>query len=1127
MTRFFQKIFPLAMSFVLLPAALCHAQSGTGSQPGITYDYSDSPTSSRKTKIYVPGGTAPIRGFLFNGNGAGGDASGEADDRHRQAWADKHRFGIVATGFFGRFQNGFAGDDWRVFAAALQDAATRSGHPELVNAPFVAWGFSNGGQMTYGLSRLLPDRAIAFITNKGGFYETGIGSDPLAVPSIWMAGQLDNENNRRATIESLYEAGRAAGAPWSWVEERNLAHSPGNSESLAFPFFDAVIAQRYPVDPANVPTVNSPPALAAVDQSAGWLVDQEHAAWSTGYLDIRPAAGFVGDALLKGWLPDEATARLYRSMASYDNAVPWDFAANARKAVRAILPYNPNNPTTDASWQAVYHSDTAAYPPVYAVQIASTHTNWTQLEIYDGATLLTTVTNNGSFSTPGADYHTVRVPLSMVNPSARLNGLHAELVQPGGVRRTSHVTWMASDAGRVRPLAPANLASNQVAAGGGTVSTNHTFTWSVPANTPVAQYGVVFDNGTEALQPGTSFEATNLAIGPHGTKVRAQGTNGVWGPVSTFVFNVLDPVLAPDSLTATPLSKTTVRLAWNDLAPAETGYEIERRSMDAASVLILDSGDAGYVTTGNWTSSSSGAGFYGAGFLHDGNGTKGALSVTATPGLTGSYELALWVAPTQNADNRVPVQVRHSAGISSLTISQSNIAPTNAWDFRDANNGVNIQHVSVVNTGSQFDPTASHAKWSFSSTINTGVTTGGNLRLRPSAGAGANTFAGYVNSTTNLAYTSGVWVLEVDIAGWNVVGSANDQWFQLGFMNDNGSTVTCGLVLQQNASGLALWGRALGTAGTSIGTVSAPIKQYPATQSTPVTLRLEANFTANTYRVLYRDSSTNGEFVASATNGVIDSARKGRALRLNFVQDWSQTEEFFDLTRIRTYQPVETPTEGFWQILGTYTLDGNSSVTLSNNSTLGLVRADAVRFVPPGAGVWAAIANLTANSTTYTDAELNPGGTYEYRVRAVAGALIGQWSPTASITLPGGDPYSAWAAEINWNGADSSPGADANGNGVSNFLTFALGGHPVDPVSPSTLLPHLILDTGGGESEIHFTFKRAQGSLTYIVESSLTLASGDWIEEFRNPGSPGGPVTVAVPLDNSQRKFVRLRIVTE
>lgn len=1113
------------MSLVLLPVAFSHAQSGTGPQPGVTYDYSDSPTSSRKARIYVPGGTAPIRGFLFNGNGAGGDASGEADDRHKQAWADKHRFGIVATGFFGRFQSGFAGDDWRVFAAALQDAATRSGHPELVNAPFVAWGFSNGGQMTYGLSRLLPDRAIAFITNKGGYYETGIGSDPLAVPAIWIAGQLDNENNRRATIESLYKAGRAAGAPWSWVEERNLGHSPGNSEALAFPFFDAVIAQRYPVDPGNVPTVSAPPTLTAVDQSAGWLVDQEHAAWSTGYLEIRPVSGFTGDALLKGWLPDEPTARLYRSMASYDNAVPWDFAANARKAVRAVLPYNPNNPTTDASWQAVYHPDAAAYPPVYEVQIASTHTNWTQLEIYDGATLLTTVTNNGSFSTPGADYHTVRVPLSMVNPSARLNGLHAELVQPGGVRRTSHVTWITSDAGRVRPLAPANLTSNQVAAGGGSVSTNHIFTWSVPANAPIAQYGVVFDNGTEALQPGTSFEVADLAIGPHEIKVRAQGTNGVWGPVSTFVFNVLDPVIAPDSLTATPLSDSSVRLTWNDLAPAETGYEIERRSMDAASVVVLDAGDPGYSTTGSWTSSAQGTGFYGADFLHDGSAAKGTASVEAPPSLTGSYEVSIWVNPTRDGDNRVPVRIEHAAGNSSVTINQSTITPTNAWDFRDANNGVNIQHASVVNSGSQFDPAASISKWSYSAAINTGVTTGGNLRLRPSAGTGTSSFSGYTNSTTNLGYTSGVWVLEVDLAGWNVVGTANDQWFQLGFMNDSGSTITCGLVLQQNASGLALWGRALGTAGTVIGSVSAPVKQYPATQTTPVTLRLEADFTARTYRIFFRDSSTNGNFVEAASTGTIDPARNGRALRLNFVQDWSQTDEFLDLTRIRTYQPGADPGEGGWVVVGTHTLNTGSRVVLGNTGTLGRVTADAIRFVPPGAGVWSQITSLPAGTTTHDDAGLTPGATYEYRVRAIAASVQGSWSPTASVTLPGGDPYGAWADGIDWGGRDSSPEAELPGNGVANFVIFALGGDPVAPGSKVNLLPEAVLN--GQADEIEFTFNRAQSVLTYIVESSLTLASGDWIEEFRNPGSPGGPVTVAVPLDNAQRKFVRLRIVAE
>lgn len=1094
--------------------------------PGTTYDYSDSPTTTRATKIYVPGGSAPVRGFLFNGNGAGGNATNEANDRHKQAWADKHRFAIVATGNFGRFQGGFEGDDWRVFAAALADAATRSGHPELVNAPFVGWGYSNGGQMTYGLARLLPDRAIAFITNKGGYYETGIGSDPLGVPAIWFAGQNDNENNRRATIETLYKAGRAAGAPWAWVEERNEGHNPGNSESLSFPFFDEVIALRYPADPANVPTVSSPPVLLAVDQDVGWLVDQEHASWSTGYLQIRPAGGFAGDPLLKGWLPSERAARLYRALASYDNSVPWDFGANTRKPVFATLPYVPHNPNSNSSWQAVFHPDCAAFPPIYEVRIAPSHTNWTALEIRDGNSLLTTITNNGSFTTPGASYHTVTIPLTMLDSSARLNALHAELILPDETRRTSHVTWLTSDAGRVRPLAPPDLTGDQVTPGGSTVATDITFSWGIPANAPVAEYGVILDNATEILLSTTSFPANNLSIGPHEIKVRARGTNENWGPYATMTFNVLNPVQAPDSLSANATSETSAELVWDDSAPAETGYEIQRRSMDLSSVVVLDYGDAGYVPTGNWTSSNVGVGFFGDSFLHDGSGAKGALEVTASPGLTGSHEISLWIVPSQDGDNRVPLEVHHAGGITTLTLNQSNIAPTNEWDFRDANNGVNIQHASVVNSGSQFDPTASHARWSYSAAINSSVTTGGNLRLRASAGTGASSFSGYVNSTTNLGYTSGVWILEVDLAGWNVVGTANDQWFQLGFMNDNGSTISCGLVLQQNASGLAFWGRALGTGGTNIGSVTTPVKQYPASQLSAVTLRLVADFSNNTYRVFYRDSDTNGAFVEAASTGAIDSARKGRALRLQLVQDWSQSGEYIDLTRIRTYQPAAPSTEGSWHVLGTFTLAANSFVSINNSGTLGLVRADAFRFTPPGAGVWATLTTLPANTTSYEDTGLSPGGTYEYRVRAVAGEVVGEWSPTATVALSGGDSYLDWVNSIEWNGADSSPDADANGDGLVNFLTFALGGNPVIPGSTSFPYAELTFDAED-RRQIEFTFQRARADLTYQVQTSETLATDSWQTRLVNPGQPGEEITVAIPLEENERLFVRLRVTLD
>ena len=90
------------------------------------------------------------------------------------------------------------------------------------------------------------------------------------------------------------------------------------------------------------------------------------------------------------------------------------------------------------------------------------------------------------------------------------------------------------------------------------------------------------------------------------------------------------------------------------------------------SVIVDDADATGVTITGSWTSSTSGNGYYGVGYLHDGNtGATGGKSVIFTPALTGgSASVYLrWTAGTNRASN-VPVSVTHAAGTNSFTVDQ-------------------------------------------------------------------------------------------------------------------------------------------------------------------------------------------------------------------------------------------------------------------------------------------------------------------------------------------------------------------------------------------------------------------------------------------------------------------------
>ena len=116
-------------------------------------------------------------------------------------------------------------------------------------------------------------------------------------------------------------------------------------------------------------------------------------------------------------------------------------------------------------------------------------------------------------------------------------------------------------------------------------------------------------------------------------------------------------------------------------------------------------------------------------------------------------------------------------------------------------------------------------------------------------------------------------------------------------------------------------------------------------------------------------------------------------------------------------------------------------------------------------------------------------------------------------------PYLAWAAGINWNGGDSSPGADPDHDRVVNLMEYALGGNPVSALSAPRPLPQVSAD-----NMLEITFLRAGPGLTYTVLGSSDLIN--WSEIPYTPVAVGGTQVVSdtVNLTDHPRRFLRLRV---
>lgn len=270
--------------------------------------------SNHRLRLNIPETVDPIRGILIFGNGANGDTTSMATNRELVAFAESYDFAVLGTGYWYNFSQP-DDSEMLLFEDMLGEFADMSGHPELVNAPWLPMGHSNGGQMSYGFNAKRPSKVIAFITSKGAYYNIiAPQTESLLTPGILIAGEVDTQL-RRDNIRTLFEINRPRGALWAWVEEQGTGHDEGDSRQLVLPFLAECVRLRYPADQSPV---DGPVQLKNLHESDGWLVDQT--SWHDDLVGIYPYDDAPGDKRDFGWVPSEKIARDYQAFSSYRKA---------------------------------------------------------------------------------------------------------------------------------------------------------------------------------------------------------------------------------------------------------------------------------------------------------------------------------------------------------------------------------------------------------------------------------------------------------------------------------------------------------------------------------------------------------------------------------------------------------------------------------------------------------------------------------------------------------------------------------------------------------------------------------------------------------------------------------------
>lgn len=203
-------------------------------------------------RLWCPDKYKNIKGIIVLVPGSNGDGRSLVEEIFWQQLAQKHQFGLLGCYFTDKPH-----DDMNVEAyanakqgsgQALEDAvkklAIQSGITLLPTVPLVLWGHSAGGQFNYEFVCWRPQRVLAFVVNKGGFYYTALAPKAAReVPGIIFIGENDFEP-RNDILKGIFSINRRAGAFWTLAIEPNAGHEIGQTQNLAGIFFDQIIPIR-------------------------------------------------------------------------------------------------------------------------------------------------------------------------------------------------------------------------------------------------------------------------------------------------------------------------------------------------------------------------------------------------------------------------------------------------------------------------------------------------------------------------------------------------------------------------------------------------------------------------------------------------------------------------------------------------------------------------------------------------------------------------------------------------------------------------------------------------------------------------------------------------------------------
>lgn len=295
----------------LVVGALLMALPASGAAVAATFDESAPPGANydkAEFRLWLPDGAGPLEALVILVPGSNGEGRTMVDNPFWQAFAVKHRLGLVGCHltdkphdqpFIEEYVDVSKGSG-QAFLDSLVALGAKAGHPEIGTLPLMLWGMSAGGEFDYEFAVWKPERVIAFIVNKGNIYYTALApSATRQIPALWFTGEKDLDFRVR-TVTGIFAVNRRAGALWALTEEPGIGHAVGRSQELGAMLFEDVLPMRLPV--------RGEP-LQPISAKSGYLGDLA----TRVYAPVGPEGP---PNHLTAWLPTERMGKAWQAVVS-------------------------------------------------------------------------------------------------------------------------------------------------------------------------------------------------------------------------------------------------------------------------------------------------------------------------------------------------------------------------------------------------------------------------------------------------------------------------------------------------------------------------------------------------------------------------------------------------------------------------------------------------------------------------------------------------------------------------------------------------------------------------------------------------------------------------------------------